>query len=219
MPGDDLLPRAHYGAPARSPSPRRPEEVWPWLVQVGCLRAGWYADDLLDNLARPSARHDLPELQDLEVGRWLPMAPDPDGDDRVRRRLLRGTALAAVAHPDSTWAWQLVPLPDGRTRLVTRLHVVYDWRREHRPACLLMEFGDWPMMRRMLRGIRERAEDDTCGGCGQETQRHDHSSGRQPAAGRRRQPRRGRSARSGSAAVVAPGPVRGPGLCDSAGRG
>jgi hypothetical protein len=29
---------------------------------VGCLRAGWYADDLLDNLGRPSARRIVPEL-------------------------------------------------------------------------------------------------------------------------------------------------------------
>jgi len=61
--------------------------------------------------------------------------------------------------PASSWAWRLVPLADGRTRLVTRLHAVHDWRR---PSSLvwvpLMEFGDFPMMRRMLRGIRQRAE-------------------------------------------------------------
>jgi hypothetical protein len=32
-----------------------PEAVWPWLVQVGCLRAGFYGNNLLDNLAHPSA--------------------------------------------------------------------------------------------------------------------------------------------------------------------
>jgi hypothetical protein len=56
MPSDDLLPRAQYrctraitiDAPARA--------VWPWLVQVGCRRAGFYSNDLLDNLGQPSAR-------------------------------------------------------------------------------------------------------------------------------------------------------------------
>ncbi|MBN1093429.1 hypothetical protein JKP75_13175 [Blastococcus sp. TML/M2B] len=58
--------------------------------------------------------------------------------------------------PTSTWAWRLAPLPGDRTRLATRLRVTYDRRRP--AAVLLLELGDWPMMRRMLRGIRSRAE-------------------------------------------------------------
>ena len=52
--------------------------MWRWLVQVGCLRAGFYSNDLLDNLARPSATTIVPELQQLEVGQLIPMsAPAP----------------------------------------------------------------------------------------------------------------------------------------------
>jgi hypothetical protein len=159
MPGDGVLPRAHYRCTRAITVDATPVEVWPWLVQVGCLRAGWYADDLLDDLAHPSSRTIVPALQDLEVGRWLPMAPRPtettsfivDSFDEPKWMLWRT--------PTSTWAWRLRPLPDGRTRLVTRLNVFYD---RHRPdtvlAVPLMELGDFPMMRRMLRGIRERAE-------------------------------------------------------------
>ena len=62
--------------------------------------------------------------------------------------------------PDSTWSWTFTLLDDGRTRLVTRVHADYDWTR---PATallgvVLMEVGDFAMMRRMLLGIRERAE-------------------------------------------------------------
>ena len=62
--------------------------------------------------------------------------------------------------PDSTWAWKLVALPDGGTRLITRLRQRYQWES---PAMalltlVLLEFGDFPMMRRVLRGIRTRAE-------------------------------------------------------------
>ena len=61
--------------------------------------------------------------------------------------------------PNRTFAWRLRPLPGGRTRLVTRLQTVYEWSR---PlvlfTVLLMEVGDYPMMRRMLRGIRDRSE-------------------------------------------------------------
>jgi hypothetical protein len=58
-----------------------------------------------------------------------------------------------------SWAWRLVPLPNRRTRLITRLNTIYDWRRPGTLiTVLLMEFADYSMMRRMLRGIRERAE-------------------------------------------------------------
>ncbi len=61
--------------------------------------------------------------------------------------------------PIRTWSWRLVGLSDGRTRLISRLRTVY---RCCRPSSLvtvlLMELADFPMMRRMLRGIRDRAE-------------------------------------------------------------
>jgi hypothetical protein len=61
--------------------------------------------------------------------------------------------------PNRSWAWRLSPLPGGGTRLVTRMCTVYEWRRPLTPiTVLLMEVGDHPMMRRMLCGIRDRAE-------------------------------------------------------------
>ena len=62
--------------------------------------------------------------------------------------------------PDSTWVWQLTPTDDNGTRLVTRIHAVYDWRHPLTAVLgtLIMEFGDFAMNRRMLRGIKARAE-------------------------------------------------------------
>ncbi len=62
--------------------------------------------------------------------------------------------------PDSIWSWVLRDLGGGRTRLVTRVHALYDWSH---PAIavfgvVLLEFGDFAMMRRMLLGIKQRAE-------------------------------------------------------------
>jgi hypothetical protein len=161
MPGDDVLPDAQFRCTRAVTIDAPPAAVWPWLVQVGYGRAGWYSNDLLDNLGRPSAREILPELQSLEAGQWVPMAPTPpspttalqvDGFEIDRWLLWR--------KPDSTWSWTFTPLDAGRTRLVTRVHAAYDWTR---PATallgvVLMELGDFAMMRRMLLGIRERAE-------------------------------------------------------------
>jgi hypothetical protein len=62
--------------------------------------------------------------------------------------------------PGTTWAWQLTPLPGNGTRLVTRVRASYDWRYPLLAVfgLLLWEFGDFAMMRRMLRGIKSRAE-------------------------------------------------------------
>ena len=62
--------------------------------------------------------------------------------------------------PDSTWVWQLTDTGHGTTRLVTRVHATYQWSRPLTAllGVALMEFGDFAMMRRMLRGIKERAE-------------------------------------------------------------
>src|SRR5512133_1752244 len=63
--------------------------------------------------------------------------------------------------PHSTWAWKLTPLEGGRTRLVTRLKDVFPWREAPGLALLsliLFELGDFPMMRKLLLGVKRRAE-------------------------------------------------------------
>jgi hypothetical protein len=63
--------------------------------------------------------------------------------------------------PHSTWAWKLEPLAGGRTRLITRLKARYPWRAEPANAFLsliLFEFGDFPMMRKLLLNFKQRAE-------------------------------------------------------------
>jgi hypothetical protein len=130
------------------------------LVQVGCLKAGFYANDLLDNLGHPSAREILPEYQRLEIGQWVPMSPTPDEVTAFKVAGFQEPHWLLWQQPLSTWVWRLTELPGHRTRLVTRLRARLDW--SHRMASVLsvvlLELGDFPMMRRMLLGIRERAE-------------------------------------------------------------
>ena len=100
-------------------------------VQVGCLRGGWYADDLLDNLAHPSARRIVPELQSLTVGQWVPMNPRPSTATAFVVDGFHAPDWMLWRMPDSTWAWRLTALPDGRTRLLTRVRTCSDG---HGPA-------------------------------------------------------------------------------------
>jgi hypothetical protein len=160
MPGDEVITNPKYVATRAITINARPSEVWPWLVQVGTLRAGFYAHDLLDNLGHPSSRTILPEFQRLEIGQWVPMSPTPSDTTAFKVAGFEVSRWLLWKQPLSTWSWVLTPMGADHTRLVTRLRIDVDW---HHPAMstlttVLNEFGDYPMMRRMLLGIRDRAE-------------------------------------------------------------
>jgi hypothetical protein len=75
LPGDELLPDAVEQLSHDIDIEAPPEEIWPWLVQMGCGRAGFYSIDLLDNAGMRSAREIHPELQDIAVGDIMPASP------------------------------------------------------------------------------------------------------------------------------------------------
>jgi hypothetical protein len=74
-PGDELIPDPDGGATMATTLPAPPERVWPWLVQMGGGRGGWYSWDWLDNNGAPSADHIVPQWQRLEQGQHLYRAP------------------------------------------------------------------------------------------------------------------------------------------------
>lgn len=161
LPGDSLMRTAQFRSTRAITIDAPPHAVWPWLVQVGCLRAGFYSNDLLDNLGRPSATTILLDFQNLELGQWIPMSPAAPSERtalKVHSFVLEEWLLWTKR--DSTWVWRLTPTGNGGTRLVTRIHVAYDWSHLATAflGLLLMEFGDFAMLRRMLRGIKQRAE-------------------------------------------------------------
>ena len=160
MPGDELVPDPSFDATRAISIGASPDAVWPWLVQIGYGRAGWYSFDLLDNGGRPSAETILPELQDPKVGDWVPMAARVDERTAFRIRAFEPGSWMLWEKPGSTWAWRLTPLPDARTRLVARLRAAYDWSNPGSAilSLVLLELGDFAMMRRQLEGIRSRAE-------------------------------------------------------------
>jgi hypothetical protein len=76
LPGDDLVPIVKVGYAQAITIKAPPEEVWPWLVQIGYQRGGWYTYDWMYKLlgaadfydGNRSADRIIPELQDLKVG-------------------------------------------------------------------------------------------------------------------------------------------------------
>ncbi len=57
-----------------------------------------------------------------------------------------------------TWLWNLVPISETKTRLITRVRMRYHWTSPLLPFDLLVEFADLVMMRKCMLGIKERAE-------------------------------------------------------------
>jgi hypothetical protein len=87
LPGDARVANARYRSTRAITIDAPPAAVWPWLVQVGCNRAGFYSNDLLDNLGRPSATTILPAFERLTVGQWVPMSPAAIPTDRTALRV------------------------------------------------------------------------------------------------------------------------------------
>lgn len=158
----------------------RPCEVWPWLVQMGQGRGGMYSYDWLENafgLNFHSADRVMPEHQGITVGDVLPLAPngfgprvailDPqrtlvlhgdtrmpgDADTRKVMDLKPGDYMAVV------WTFALSERGDGATRLVERFMLDYNPSAANRVFYgALLEPGSFIMERKMLLGIKERAE-------------------------------------------------------------
>jgi hypothetical protein len=161
MPGDELVSEPSFNATRAITIDASPEAVWPWLVQIGYGRAGFYSYDLLDNAARASAEEILPEHQQPNVDDWVPMATKVNETTAFKIKAFQPNRWMLWAKPHSTWAWKIVPLDGGRTRLIARLKERYEWRASPGTALLtliLFEFGDFPMMRKLLLGVKRRAE-------------------------------------------------------------
>jgi hypothetical protein len=157
LPGDDVVAKPAFNATRAITIAASPEQIWPWLLQVGVTRAGWYSYDILDNLARPSSRRIMPELQQVAVGDVMPLSADGKQGMRVvsldlPRSMIWGTL------PDATWSWVLEPQADGTTGLITRIRSHYRWLSPSIAFSLLVEFADIWMIRKMLLNVRERAE-------------------------------------------------------------
>ena len=111
LPGDELVARPTFNATRAISIAAAPEQVWPWLLQVGLTRAGWYSYDILDKLGRRSARRIIPELQGLAPGDVVPMSPDGKQGMRVHSM---DAPLHGLGHPGRDHLGMAARPPLGR---------------------------------------------------------------------------------------------------------
>jgi hypothetical protein len=161
MPGDDLLPRPDMLSTRAVTIDAPAAAIWPWLVQLGSGRGGAYTYDWIENLfglQMHSADEILPQFQQLAVGDLLPLgATGP----RMRVEILDPERTLVFRSEDGAWVWIFGLYPqDGRTRLVSRNRIAAPDASLPRRVLnrVVMEPGSLVMERRMLIGIRERAE-------------------------------------------------------------
>jgi hypothetical protein len=157
LPGDELLERPDGVSTRAITIDAPPDAVWPWLAQMGpAPRGGAYTYDWIENLFgldMHSVDHVLPEFQDPQVGDELGF-----GTNRMRFERVEPGRVLALRSGDGNWVWTFV-LEEraGTTRLLSRNRFRLPTLTA-RIGMLPMEPGSLVMERKMLLGIKQRAE-------------------------------------------------------------
>jgi hypothetical protein len=163
MPGDELNVDPKFLATRAITINGTPEAIWPWLIQMGYGRAGFYGYDILENLGSPrglpSAESILPEFQGFKVGDELPIssvakmsfyAVQPD-------QYLVWAGETGGTYGAFTWA--LYPIDANHTRLVNRIRWSHHWSQPGILALdLFSEFTDHLAVRKILQGVKDRVD-------------------------------------------------------------
>lgn len=161
LPGDEINPHPTFLATRAITIEGKPEQIWPWLLQMGYGRAGFYAYDILENIGSPrgirSADYIIPEFQQFKVGDSVPISPAGGltfyAIEPNQYLIWRGDEAYGG------FIWALYPLDNSHTRLVSRARLSYSWNR---PTQLVLdiftEFADHLAIRKILQGVKGRVE-------------------------------------------------------------
>jgi proline iminopeptidase len=165
LPGDDLIPHPIGSVNHAISIHRPPRDVWPWLVQMGSNRAGWYAYDFIDNGGHASAERILPGYQEIRVGTVFPALPAARdvfvvAQCEPERSLVLSWRLSNGQY-QTTWAFVLDQPQPGQTRLIVRGRVAPGYHPYGLPEWFALRVGrmaHFIMQRKQLLGIARRAE-------------------------------------------------------------
>jgi hypothetical protein len=173
LPGDGLVPRPLLATTHATTLAAPPAAVWPWLVQMGWHRGGWYTARWVDRLLFPenwaSAEHIEPHLQSLAVGDFIPDGPPASGAGFVVTELEpeRALVLLSVTHVppswrerfgariDWSWVFVLEPAESGTRFLIRSRAWLAPWWLAT-GYWLAIVPADFVMTRQMFRGLQAR---------------------------------------------------------------
>jgi hypothetical protein len=178
FPGADLVPEGERSPTMAVTIDATAAQVWPWLVQMGGDRGGWYSWDRLDNGGRPSATEVHPEWQDLAVADYVKYWRRKGAVDAWRVEALephrflglhalyglRSTPLdpsqpRPKVYVEGLWGFLLKELPRGPTRLVISGYqaVRPKWMERFALDWLYVPVV-WPMQARMMAVLKRNIE-------------------------------------------------------------
>jgi hypothetical protein len=162
MAGDELVGNPIHVTTRAVTIRAKPAEVWPWLVQMGYGRGGMYSYDWVDRvmgiLDRESTWQVMREYQQLEAGDVIPMGSGPSWP--VAELETNRCMVLHIQEPGVhvTWSYLLEELEGERTRLVLRVRTWLEIKPQIIPLLVVMDPGEFLMVRKHLLGVKERAE-------------------------------------------------------------
>jgi hypothetical protein len=177
LPGDDFSKRAYHSITHAVNIQAPPEAIWPWIMQIGQDRSGFYSYRFLENLVgcqMPNVHRIVPEWQTRAAGDtvWFATPKSYGGRARMIVAIVEPNRSLTLVTPgdwnlfqsgdegvDTTWTFALVPKPGGTTRLVARLRsVAYPSFATRVVNYVFWEPMHFIMERKMLLTIRHLAE-------------------------------------------------------------
>jgi hypothetical protein len=181
LPGDEIIPHPMLETTHAITIHAPAAEIWPWLVQMGYQRGGWYTDTRWYAWVEQALWHSqgtgtdriLPQFQHIEVGDTIPDGPPGTAYWTVkalepnRFLALYSTTHVRYAVPASlrnnpqlgidgncTWVFVLKKIDENTTRLILRARINAEPRLFRLFAFPLLLPADFAMARTMLRKIK-----------------------------------------------------------------
>jgi hypothetical protein len=168
LPGDSIVAKPNMDTTRAITIEATPEDIWPWIVQIGKGRGGLYSYDWLDKafgyLDQASSEEILPQFQTLKAGDVIPIGCDESTDDdffvhevRPLKALVIG-ANAEAFRERVSWAMVLLPISKSRTRLIMRVRADIELDLKGILLYGLLDPAAFIMLRKQMLNIKCLAE-------------------------------------------------------------
>jgi len=163
MPGDERRGNPTFLATRAITIEDTPENIWPWLIQMGYGRAGFYGYDIIENLGSEngiySADRILPEFQNFKEGDEVPLS----WVAKLYFFEIEPNSYLVWSEDKGDYpgafTWALYPIDETRTRLVSRIGWNFHWSEPNLLTLdVFSEFTDHLAVREILQGVKGRVE-------------------------------------------------------------